>query len=161
MSSSSSATLLSSLCSMDTEEDASHTFESELELELESGYEEYKYEPEYTEEELRKTGINFSDGESSSVSSSSCSDDQDSRLENLHWCSCSCCVITLTMNREEAVCCREYNNLLHDKLDGIKCITFHEEFKTLCLNRIVLETSAIRERRYKNVFKNGNVFLNR
>ena len=123
----------------------------------------YKYEPEYTEEELRKMGVPLSVGSDFSEASSTSADDseQDSRLENLHWCYCTNCVITLTMSKEEAVCCKDYKNLLGKKLDSIKCVTLHEEFKTLCLNRIVLETSAIREKCHKKNFKNATNFLDR
>ena len=105
---------------------ASHTIESELEEN-----EGYQNEPEYTKEELRAMGTPLDDLNSSEISYSSSSDDQDSQLENFHWCSCTRCVITFTMNREEALCCRETSNILGEKLDGIKCITFHDKFKML------------------------------
>ena len=53
----------------------------------------------------------------------------------------------------ESKCCKEYANLQEQKLDGINCITEHEEFDILCLNKIVLNTAFIQFRRYKNKFK--------
>ena len=60
------------------------------------------------------------------------------RMENLHWCKCmSHCVILHTLI--ECKCCREYDKLLGSKLNNIECITQHEEFHTLCINKTVLE----------------------
>ena len=95
-----------------------------------------------------------SDGSDSSRASTS------SRLENLHWCKCQTCVIWEKMTVYECKCCAEYD-LLKTKLENIKCITTHPEFHTLCLNRIVLETAAIRHRRYKSNFKDITTFSNK
>ena len=62
-----------------------------------------------------------------------------SRLENLHWCSCFECGISLTMRVQERKCCCECKSLLGDKLKDVNCITSNSEFNTLCLNKIVLE----------------------
>ena len=52
----------------------------------------------------------------------------------------------------ECVFCKEYSDLLRDKLNDIRCISYEDEFKTLCLNHIVLETPTIQYRGYKNNF---------
>ena len=61
----------------------------------------------------------------------SCSSDAEeqnsSRLENLHWCKCSHCTVMPTLI--ESKCCREYVELLGDKLYGIKCITRAQRFR--------------------------------
>ena len=50
------------------------------------------------------------------------------------------------------MCCKENADLLPEKLVGIKCITYNEDFKLLCLNKTVLETACIHHRRYENKF---------
>ena len=81
----------------------------------------YENEPVYTEAELTQI-------KSDSETSSSEEELDSSRLENLHWCSCECCVIFSPMLLEECKCCKENVNLLADKLAGIKCITHNEDF---------------------------------
>ena len=116
----------------------------------------YNNEPEYSELELQvRNTTNNSD-----ASDMSDSDSNSSRLENLHWCSCTVCVIWLTMTLHETKCCRECN-ILGEKLEGIKCITEHEDFNILCLNKTVLETACIRHRRYHNNFKDVKEFMNK
>ncbi len=146
---------LSSYDSSDEDEDEDEYEDSCSENENCEGY---INEPEYTEKEMKSLGL-FK--ESSEDSSSSSSSDDDSRLENLHWCSCTRCVITFTMKREECICCCEYQDLLGKKMDDLKCITLNKEFHTLCLNKTVLETSAICERRHRKTFKEVDSFSQR
>lgn len=54
-------------------------------------------------------------------------DGDSSRLENLHWCSCQCFIIFENMELEDCCCCREYFNLLADKLQRIECIALNPE----------------------------------
>ena len=81
--------------------------------------------------------------------------------ENLHWCSWEICV-TFTMTLKESKCCRECN-ILGEKLQGVKCITEHEEFSILCLNKTVLENAGIRHSkctfRRITTFKRSNIYL--
>ena len=82
-----------------------------------------------------------------------------SRLENLHWCSCThCCVMP---SLRECKCCRECSNLLEEKLDSINCISEHEEFVQLCLNKIVLNTAFIQYRRTKKNYKRVKSMTNK
>ena len=60
----------------------------------------YENEPVYTEAELTQI-------KSDSETSSSEEELDSSRLENLHWCSCECCVIFSPMLLEECKCCKE------------------------------------------------------
>ena len=64
----------------------------------------YENEPVYTEAELTQI-------KSDSETSSSEEELDSSRLENLHWCSCECCVIFSPMLLEECKCCKENVNL--------------------------------------------------
>ena len=59
----------------------------------------------------------------------------------------------------ECKCCKEYFELLGEKLTNIKCITCHPDFNILC--KVVLETAAIRHRRYKSKFKDIKSFTNK
>ena len=75
-------------------------------------------------------------------------------LKKMHWKTWaplmrwkSCCIMPSLV---ESKCCRECANLIEDKLDHVKCVAEHEEFETLCLNKIVLNTAFIQYRRYKN-----------
>ena len=106
----------------------------------------YDCEPEYTEEELKKLK------DKTHETSSSEDELESSRLENLHWCSCKCCVIGLPMTLEECKCCKEFN-ILREKLENLCCVTAHPDFETLILAPSVLEVSFIRHRRYQGNFK--------
>ena len=44
------------------------------------------------------------------------------------------------MTVNEFVCCKQWN-VIEDKLKYIECITMHEEFNILCLNRTVLKAT--------------------
>ena len=115
----------------------------------------YMNEPEYTQEELKKMELDSTNlGNSASGSDFSDSDEGDSsRLENLHWCKCKKCVIFENFKIIECKCCREYSDLLNEKLNDIVCITEHPDFDILCLNKTVLETALIRHRRYNQNFR--------
>ena len=63
-----------------------------------------------------------------------------------------CIYVALYFHLEECKCCKENTDLLAEKLVGIKCITYNEDFKLLCINKTVLETACIRHRRYENKF---------
>ena len=112
----------------------------------------YSREPEYTDAEMQRLPVEKSDSEEDELNSS--------RLENLHWCYCHGCVIFESMTLEECVCCCEFKALLGEKLEAIKCITLHKDFKILCLNQTVLETACIRHRRYFNKFMKVYYFKN-
>ena len=92
-------------------------------------------EPEYTKEELKRMESKKRKAPNTSSSPSTDEDDLDnSRLENLHWCKCGQCIIFLETSLRECVCCKEYSDLLGGKLNDIRCISYHDEFKTLCLD---------------------------
>lgn len=130
-----------SSCSISHSEDSNESYDDTVGC--------YECEPEYTEEELRV----ISEKEICETSCESSEDELDSsRLENLHWCRCRCCVIGLTMTLEECKCCKEFN-ILSEKLETLKCITDHPDFETLILSPAVLELSFIRHRRYQGNFQ--------
>ena len=111
----------------------------------------YVCEPEYSVEELKNKGIivEVDDEEASSESENEL---DSSRLENIHWCTCTHCSVMPSL--VESQCCKELANLLESKLNKVAaCITEHEEFETLCLNKIVLNTAFIQFRIYKKNFK--------
>jgi hypothetical protein len=62
------------------------------------------------------------------------------KLGNTHWCVCNKCVPKLKI--PECVCCGTMTNILH-MLNGITCITEHEDFHTVCLHRGVLRTGLL------------------
>ena len=125
-----------------------------------SEYEEnclYGNEPEYTEEELTALGITLESDEEEMVDSDASEEDEtvlsSSRLENLHWCRCTKCVIMETL--PESRCCKEFHELLGEKLNSVNCVTENPRFKAVCLQSDVLETAYIQNRRYNN--RNSNV----
>ena len=77
----------------------------------------YINDPEYTEEEMK--AMNFRDSDSGSTSGEEAEQDS-SRLDNLHWCTCLHCTVMPTL--VESKSCKEYSELLRDKLDGVNCI---------------------------------------
>ena len=108
----------------------------------------YGNEPEYTAAEL----LLLSESSSASDAEESGSDLDSSRLENMHWCTCSECSIMPTLL--ESKCCQEFKILLGDKLtDEVKCIIKDPHFDDICLKRNILEASYIQHRRYRNNFK--------
>ncbi|XP_057302765.1 P2X purinoceptor 7-like [Hydractinia symbiolongicarpus] len=114
----------------------------------------YMNEPEYSKAELEKVTYKSSDSEEEDELNSS-------RLENLHWCTCTCCVIYNCFTLVECKCCQEFFNLLNDKLNDNKCITMHKDFEILCLNRTVLETASIRHRRYQKKYNELSTYTNK
>ena len=85
---------MSDVDSVDMDSDE-HTFESSSDRDEDGSFEGYINEPGYSEKEMEILGLlSETDEENNSSSSSSSDADQDSRLENLHWCTCTRCVIT-------------------------------------------------------------------
>ena len=108
----------SSNSSSSEEENSDISFSSD---EIDKGLIGYSCEPEYTNEELKKQGIDIVDSTDEEMSSENSENElNSSRLENLHWCTCEkCCVMPSLI---ECKCCRECANLLEDKLDEVECM---------------------------------------
>ena len=79
----------------------------------------YVREPEYNEVELKS--IKFSD-DTKTTREEEETDPNSSRRESLHWCKCSHCTVMPTFI--ECKCCKEFKDLLDDKLSVI-CVTNH------------------------------------
>ena len=74
------------------------------------------------------------------------------RLENLYWCSCSSC--QLMPSAIECRCCKEFQNILGEKLaKNINCVTQNSHFTDICIRRHVLETAYVQRRRYMKNYK--------
>ena len=92
----------------------------------------YGNEPEYDSEEL--ADLHDATNEIISDESDDTEEEGDmmnsSRLENLHWCGCSNCSIMPTL--PESKCCREFRELLGDKLKTASqipaCVTNNSQF---------------------------------
>ena len=108
----------------------------------------YTREPEYSNEELKKMGVQ---APANDIKNEESEEEQgnSSRMENLHWCTCGECFLMPSLI--ESKCCRECANLLEDKLDNVKCIIQHEDFDVLC--KTVPNTAFIQYRRRKNNYK--------
>ena len=62
------------------------------------------------------------------------------RLHQMLWCTCENCARLPTI--PENICCREMESL-STKLEGVKCVTKHADFGTICLNPAVLRTALV------------------
>ncbi|XP_062523092.1 uncharacterized protein LOC134197757 [Corticium candelabrum] len=62
------------------------------------------------------------------------------RVGNTEWCSCGTCGIMPT--GKECLCCQEIDEL-DWMLHGLRCITQHEDFASVCLNGGVLRTAVV------------------
>ena len=100
----------------------------------------------YNEEQLKS--MEFSD-DTKSNSDEEETDLNSSRQENLDWFKCSRCTIMPTFI--EGKCCKEFKDLLDDKLSA-GCVTNHEALDTLILSKSILEVAFMKHRRYNNNF---------
>jgi len=92
----------------------------------------YLYEPE------KNVSTTSSDSESSTSEGLSSHDSSVNRIGNTGWCKCEKCE---KETREiDCLCCQEVAALnLKFDISKMDCITDSDEFKTLCLNKAVLE----------------------
>ncbi|KAL9950241.1 hypothetical protein ACROYT_G042714 [Oculina patagonica] len=60
------------------------------------------------------------------------------RLGNSLWCICTNC--SEMPSEKECVCCKEMKNI-YLMMEGLHCVTQHENFSAVCLNRDVLWTA--------------------
>ena len=68
--------------------------------------------------------------------------DQRSDELTLEFCTCQNCVILPT--QDECKCCKDFQHFVDQYIgDDCMCITLHQDFETVCLNRTVLETAYI------------------
>ena len=87
----------------------------------------YHLEPEYTEEELRQM--------EEAASAQRRKIENNPRQNDTNWCSCSKC-ISLSLP-SECLCCHEFS-LFDGQLEPSDCITDNTNFRTVCLNPVVL-----------------------
>ena len=92
----------------------------------------YQLEPEYTEEELRQM--------EEAASSQRREIENNPRQNDTNWCSYSKC-ISLPLP-SECLCCHAFS-FFDGQLESSDCITDNTNFRTVCLNPVVLETSYI------------------
>ncbi|XP_060077579.1 uncharacterized protein LOC132557107 [Ylistrum balloti] len=102
----------------------------------EDGIQPYRFEPELQEDVSSEEENNPSES--------------DDRLANIDWCQCNRCQLMPTTS--ECVCCEEISQVKHvrDEVDGIRCITDHPGFQTICLDIFVLRTAYEGYRQYHN-----------
>jgi hypothetical protein len=93
---------------------------------------DYQLEPEYTEEELRQM--------EEAASAQRGEIENNPRQNDTNWCSCSKC-ISLPLP-SECLCCHAFS-FFDGQLESSDCITDNTNFRTVCLNPVVLETSYI------------------
>ena len=91
----------------------------------------YSFEPDYTEEELREQA------DATKVSVETYLLLATERLVS-EWCSCDMCS---NIEREPVnVCCRD-SQIAVQKMDSEQCITLVDDFKVVCLHKVILETA--------------------
>ncbi|XP_020915844.1 P2X purinoceptor 7-like [Exaiptasia diaphana] len=99
--------------------------------------EPFQFEPEFDENEIRSDESN----KGSNSSEEETIRDQDTRLEDAStWCSCGQCEVLETA--EMCICCKNLRFINHLTQD-IECVTYHEDFEPVCLNRGSLWTALV------------------
>ncbi|XP_071151251.1 uncharacterized protein [Mytilus edulis] len=99
----------------------------------------YALEPEYTEEELHEMEAAESSRNQDILSNP--------RQFNTDWCSCTKCIVMPLMT--ECLCCHEFT-LFDGNIELGECTSDNIDFRTVCLNPVVLETNYISFWRYKS-----------
>ena len=64
-------------------------------------------------------------------------DDTNHRSGNKEWCQCGTC--KKEIRKIDCLCCQEVAAISDDKSESQKCITLSQQFKTLCLEKLVLK----------------------
>ncbi|XP_033107350.1 uncharacterized protein LOC117109201 [Anneissia japonica] len=122
------------MCIRDRDYDSSSFDEEEVETESDDdvivGAQAYMFEPEFAEGEVED--LVDEDG-----------DDND-RLLNTEWCTCTNCVPMPTA--KECICCNEVTKI-NEKMEKVdmkgECITHHPGFRDICLNEWVLQVAYL------------------
>lgn len=101
----------------------------------------YDFEPRMTEEDfVALATARFEDTQRTSLSDSNGPNTEpttSNRRENTNWCMCTKCV--KMVSDVECLCCLEIWNL-EEKVQN-SCVTLHEDFRSVCLTKAVLETT--------------------
>ncbi|XP_068671269.1 P2X purinoceptor 7-like [Montipora capricornis] len=101
----------------------------------------YQFEPEYSssEENAKEDSSGPEEQEIDSLEPN-CESERVSRQENASWCVCGRC--SIMSSEVECICCQELA-FLSKLVKGLTCITEHESFEAVCLNRDVLWTALV------------------
>ncbi|XP_041459017.1 P2X purinoceptor 7-like [Lytechinus variegatus] len=109
----------------------------------------YNFEPKYTAEEIAARRAKRAAAAVHTSASGPASDEDPppppppDRMANNHWCTCGNCVpIDQPI---QCRCCKEIANCnrLMEGDDDIPCITTHEDFNKVCLEKAVLRTALV------------------
>ena len=68
-------------------------------------------------------------------------DDANRRSRNIEWCQCGTC--KKEIREIDYLCCQEVAAISDDKFESQKCITLSQQFKTLCLEKLVLKNVLV------------------
>ena len=98
----------------------------------------YILELEYTEEELQQIEAEENSRQQDIINNP--------RKVDTNWCSCTNCIVMPLP--AECFCCHEFT-LFDQKMKLGECVTENTDFRIVCLNPVVLETSYISFLRYK------------
>ena len=128
--------------------------------------EPYRFEPKrrFLESVRERSSNDAVHGQSTSGTSSSIREEEreperitgfDSRIGTTNWCTCESCG---PMRREvDCLCCHESAGALAMS-DGLRCITLHGDFSSICLNPVVLRVCLIG---YQELWNNTDPMTNR
>ena len=101
----------------------------------------YLYEPTRRHQEEKPAPVDKQAPESSLASGSDRDLEDRGLIDSSLWCSCGKCkVLPLA---KECICCQEMWDTLDEKLDGVQCITFHDDFNILMLSEPVVRLALI------------------
>lgn len=105
----------------------------------------YDFEPIFTQQELAarvRVRVELEGEENASESDEEPAIDiRQDRLDNVNWCQCTNCGVMPTLS--ECSCCREIHSIRTILANHNDCITDHDDFQTVCLNKAVLRAALI------------------
>ncbi|XP_028513401.1 uncharacterized protein LOC110234130 [Exaiptasia diaphana] len=96
----------------------------------------FQFEPEYGEGDSQNDDISLEDDESEEEET----EGGKVRGDPSSWCLCGRCELMETASM--CVCCKDLGSVSH-LVGDIECVTCHQSFKNVCLNRDVLWTALV------------------
>ncbi|XP_057295551.1 uncharacterized protein LOC130624317 [Hydractinia symbiolongicarpus] len=101
----------------------------------------FQFEPEFQDDEEHSEPEEYSDISLDDANLRAITAEGDRKAGVDGWCTCGHCVVLDT--ERECICCHEIDEIKYFKLDDCRCITEHDSFSNVMLDRGVLWTALI------------------